>query len=163
MTKQAILLNIGEKKFFTFKKNFPQLVEFTKTFAAEAFLVEVENKEGLLDLEELAPAVCDANYTNPNLEYKSIEQIYPKVDQKTDEKRSRSVLLQAATHIRSFIRHKLLGKEELSLKELKLQFHHYGLTDACFCNHFTFVRKALESDGYIVSKIGGGRYKIVAK
>jgi len=51
-----------KRKFFTHKKNLPCLMEFSKIFNAEISVVRVKEAE-ILDLPQLAPAICDANFT----------------------------------------------------------------------------------------------------
>ena len=51
------------RKFFTHEKYLPQLIEFSKTFGAEISVVKIKNSD-ILDLNDLAPAICNANYKN---------------------------------------------------------------------------------------------------
>jgi hypothetical protein len=51
------------RKFFTHSKNKKQLKEFSKNFNAKIFLVKAEiNKNNILDLPKLAPAICNKSY-----------------------------------------------------------------------------------------------------
>jgi hypothetical protein len=60
------------RKFFTHEKNFPMLIDFAKTFNAEISVVKLEEGQ-ILDLAELAPALCDAGYRRPRSSYQLIE------------------------------------------------------------------------------------------
>ena len=64
---KCLLLETKDKrKFFTHEKNFLQLIEFSRTFNAEISVVKMEQTE-LLDLKDLAPAICDAHYKKPKI------------------------------------------------------------------------------------------------
>lgn len=158
MSKEALMLKTGDNRsFFTHKKNLSLLTEFAKTFGVKVSLVKVASKETLLGIEKLVPAICDANYTSPEVFYDIVEEILPKVELE----RRRPVLRQNAEHIRSFIRLTLTKNKELSLRDLKRKYYGQGLTDSCFCNHFTFVRKTLAKEGFKIIKTGGGRYRLI--
>ena len=59
--KCLLIQTKDKRKFFTHEKNFVQLIEFSKTFGAEISMVKLE--EGpILELKELAPAICDPSY-----------------------------------------------------------------------------------------------------
>lgn len=133
------------RKFFTHEENFPQLIEFSKTFKAEISLVQVEDVK-ILRLEELAPALCDANYRQKP-QYKLLEVKLPKN-------------ISNAAKIRNYVKNKFLNKNPVSLKEIKKKFKKYNLTDSCLCNHIRKVKKELAEEGYKIYKVGPGAYKI---
>ena len=58
--KCLMLKTRDNRKYFTHEKNYDYLIEFSRTFGAEVSVVEVEEAE-VLDLEELAPAICDCD------------------------------------------------------------------------------------------------------
>jgi hypothetical protein len=62
--KKCLMIETKDKrKFFTYAKNQKELKEFTKNFNAKMFLVKAEIKQNnILDLEKLAPAICDKSY-----------------------------------------------------------------------------------------------------
>lgn len=61
MKNQILMVETNNKKFFTHKKNYTQLIEFSKTVDAEMSIVKVDDVV-ILDLQELAPAICNANF-----------------------------------------------------------------------------------------------------
>ncbi len=62
---QCLMIKTKDKrKFFTAEENYLPLLEFSKLFKAEMSIVKVRDAE-ILDLEQLAPALCDANYIQP--------------------------------------------------------------------------------------------------
>src|SRR5262252_7159655 len=101
------------RKFFTHEKNFPQLIEFSKTFKAEISVVRVDEAD-ILDLSALAPAICDANYAAKKTSYELVEVKLPVLPRNT-----RPTILRTAARIKQHILAKFLGGEAVSLKELK--------------------------------------------
>ena len=147
----CLLIETKGRKFFTHEKNFVQLIEFSKAFNATISLVKLE--EGpVLDLEQLAPAICDPSYEKPTADYQLIETKFTR--------RSRLAALRTASQIRKYITQKFLRRESVSLKELKVKFKRHQLTTAALCNHLRVVKKTLLGQGYQIIKIGAGHYKI---
>lgn len=143
------------RKFFTHEKNFVQLIEFSKTFNAEVSVVRLE--EGpVLELEQLAPAICDPAYKKPKVQYELIET------KLTKNHRTRNHILRAAKQIRKYITDKFQTREVVSLKELKRKFKRHKLTDAALCNHIRRVKEELATQGYKLVKVGAGKYRIEA-
>jgi hypothetical protein len=137
------------KRFFTHEKNFPQLIEFSKTFNAEISKVQIPSEAEVLELEELAPAFCEKK--SQKVDYKILES-------KLCHKVTRRKILSRAKKIQGYIEKKLLAGTAVSLKELNCKFK--GLTSACLCNHFKQTRWNLQTKGYIFVKEGGGKYKL---
>jgi hypothetical protein len=65
------------RKFFTHEKNYLPLIEFSKVFNAEISIIKAKDAE-VLDLDELAPAICDANYIQPQPEEYDILKVVSK-------------------------------------------------------------------------------------
>jgi len=149
-TTPCIMLKTKDhRKFFTHKKNMPLLIEFSNTFGAELSVVKVE-KDVILSIEQLAPAICDANYKSQP-KYEVVESIIP------ESKKNRQEILNTAQKIRKHIRKKLLSKKgEISLKELKGKF---PVTDACLSNHLKDVTEEMKKSGVNILKIGAGKYQ----
>lgn len=62
-TKCLMIETKDNRKFFTHQENSKQLEEFSKNFDAKIFLVKAEiNKNNILDLSKLAPALCNKSY-----------------------------------------------------------------------------------------------------
>lgn len=137
------------RRFLTAKENLDPILEFAKSFRAEIFLVKAPEGSKVLGLDKLAPAICDYSYdTKPTC--KVVSRLFPK--------RNRSTILKEAAGIRKFIQKAMLSGKPLSLKTLKNKYKDLGLTDACLCNHFTAIRKQLETSGSIIKKTGAGEY-----
>lgn len=143
------------RKFFTHEKNFPQLIDFAKTFDAEISVVKLEEGQ-VLDLAELAPALCDAGYRRPRSSYKVLEtKLAPRTN-------SRSTILRNAEKINSYVMERFLSGETVSLSELKEKFRKHKLTTACFCNHVRRAMDELKKDGMEVEKLGAGKYRLAS-
>jgi hypothetical protein len=137
------------KKFFTHEKNFPQLIEFSKTFNAEISKVQIPSEAEVLELEELAPALCEKK-PQKTVDYKVLERKLYRIN--------RHKTLSKARKIQKYIQEKLLTGHPVTLKELAEKFK--GLTNACLCNHFKQIRVIMTKKGYNFVKMGGGKYKI---
>lgn len=157
MNERRILIKTKDnRKFLTFEKNLPSLIEFAKTFGAEVELVKVNKGTKTLETKALTSAICNPTY-DQNIEYKSIRKIFPK------SKNQRKSIISSAVSIRNFIHKKFLSGKTVSLKEIKDKYKDQKLTDACLCNHMTNVRKSLTKDGYKFRKIGAGKYCMSSK
>jgi len=152
---QCLLIETKDhRKFFTHEKYLTQLIEFGKTFNAEISLVQIENGE-VLDLEELAPALCDNQYKKNKSEYKTIELKFPL------NKKDRRQTLKIASEIKSYIKTQFEEKKPVSLKNIKSQFSKYNLNNTTICNHVRKSKEELEELGYKFKKVGAGVYQVV--
>lgn len=142
-----------KRKFFTHEKNFIQLIEFSKAFNAEISIVKIE-EGSILELEELAPALCDPTYKKSKIQYEVIET---KI---STEKRSRVEILHIADKVKKYVNEQFQSRNTVSLTELKKRFKKYKLTDAALCNHVRRVKSELEKQGFKFSKLGAGQYKV---
>jgi hypothetical protein len=149
---QCLLIETKDnRQFLTHEKNFIQLIEFSKHFKANISLVKIDNGE-ILDLEQLAPAICNSNYKKNKIDYKVIE---------TKMKCSkRKIITSNSTKVQKEIKNKFLQREIVSLKEIKKIFKKLNLTDATLCNHMKKVREDLCKEGYSFVKLGAGKYRI---
>lgn len=141
------------RKFFTHEKNYGQLIEFSKAFNAQISTVKIE-KGPVLELEELAPAICDPTYNKQNYEYEIIETKNPR---RTKGKSNQ----EASILIIKYLEEKFTSKQEVSLEELKKKFINYNLSDATLRNHFSKTKTRLENDGYKFEKVKVGTYKAI--
>lgn len=147
--KQCLMIKTKDhKKFFTHEKNFPQLIAFSKTFNAEISKVQIPSEAEVLELEELAPALC---------EKKSQKVHYKLIELKMCHRTTRRKILTRAKKIQKYIIGKLKCGETVTLKGLAKKFK--GLTSACLCNHFKTTRESMKIEGYEFVKMGGGSYK----
>jgi hypothetical protein len=150
---QCLMIKTKDKrKFFTFEKNYVQLLEFSKMFNAEISIVKAKDVE-VLDLPQLAPAICNANYMQPPPSILQIIEV--KLPQ---NKKSRDNILKTAKMIKDYITESFLDNKVISLKDLYKKYAGEGLTLACICNHLSKVRHELEEKGHRVEKLGGGKY-----
>ena len=149
MTK-CLLIKMKNRGFLTSESNLPLLIEFCKTFSAEIHRVTPDPKEKIVSLKQLSTAFCSNVQKMPQC--KTLSQIYP------EPNRKRSAILGEARKIRSFIQKQLLDGRIVSLKNLKVKYKNYKLTDACLCNHMAIIRKGLAKDGYSFKKTGAGAY-----
>jgi len=150
---KCLLIETKDKRqFFTHEKNFIQLIEFSKTFNAEISVVRID--EGpLLNLEELAPAICDAGYKKTKINYEVIETKLSKTG------RARPSILKTANKINKHIIDCFMNRTSVSLKDLKNKFKQYNLSDAALCNHVRRAKKQLEKQGLSFVKTGAGSYR----
>jgi hypothetical protein len=151
--KCLLIQTKDKRKFFTHEKNFIQLIEFSKAFNAEISIVKLE-KGSILELEELAPAICDPEYKKTNAQYEVIETKIEKKD------RSRAETLIIANKVKKHISEQFKKKNVVSLKEVKKKFKQYKLTDATLCNHIRKTKLELEKEGFEVSKLNAGQYRL---
>ncbi len=151
--ERCLMIRTNDKrKFFTKEENFPQLIEFSKTFKAEISLVKAENAQ-ILDLAELAPALCSP-VSSRTPQYELIEIKLPKI------KKTRKNILAIAYKIKKYIKEKFLSGEIVSLKDLKKKFKKYNLTTSCLCHHINITKAELALT-HKIEKIGAGTYKII--
>jgi hypothetical protein len=141
----------GGRRFFTHEENYPQLIEFSKTFDVEMSIVKL-NRGKVMDLAELAPAICDPNYQNPQIEFEVLET---KI---TKERRDRPTILKNADAIRDYIIKQLMNGKVVTLGDLREKFSKHKLTTACFCNHLRRSLEMLQKMGFSPIKVGGGKY-----
>lgn len=152
---RCLLIETKDKrKFFTYEKNFVQLIEFSKAFNAQISTVKLE--EGtILDLEELAPAICDPTYKKTDVQYKLIET------KLTKESRSRQDILKAAALIKKHVESKFLTRETVSIKDLQKKFKKYEFTDAAMRNHMKKIMLDLQNKGLKFERTAVGTYKAI--
>ena len=152
--KCLLIQTKDKRKFFTHEKNYVQLIEFSKTFNAEVSIVKLEQGV-VLELEQLAPAICDPSYKKSNAQYKLIET------KLATEGRTRPEILKIASKVKKYVSDEFHKRNSVSLKELKKRFKKHKLTDAALCNHVRRVKQELEKEGFQFEKIGAGTYRVV--
>lgn len=151
--KQCLMIRTNDrKKLFTHEKNLPQLIEFSKAFNAEISIVQISNEKEILELEELAPALCEKR-SQSQTEYEVVEI-------KLKPRENRQTVLKRARYIKNTIRRNLIKGKVVSLKDLSKKYKKYKVTTACLCNHFKQTRQELEREGCVFVKVGGGKYKL---
>ena len=152
-TGQCLMIRTkDQRKFFTHEENYIQLLEFSKIFQAEVSVVEVKEAV-VLDLAQLAPAICDTTFVQPAPEQYQILEV--KIGQK-----KRQDILHHADKIRRHIIKRFLRGKLVSLKDLRKKFSKLKVTTACLCNHLTKAREELAKQGHQIEKVGGGKYQL---
>lgn len=94
--KCLLIQTKDKRKFFTHEKNYVQLIEFSKAFNAEVSIVKLEQGV-VLELEQLAPAICDPSYKKPNAQYEVIET------KLATEGRTRTEILKVAGKVKKYV------------------------------------------------------------
>jgi len=152
--RKCLMIELKDKrKFFTDKKNYNQLIEFSKAFDAEMSIVRTD--EEVLDLISLANSVCDDSTQIKKPSFEILEVRVPRIS------RCRSKMRHDAKIIRRWIKKQLLKGKIVRLSDLAQRYKRYNLSLACFCNHFTAVRKQLIEEGYEIKKVKRGEYQLV--
>jgi hypothetical protein len=152
-----MLKTIDQRCFFTHKNNYPQLIEFARTCDAEISVVKTQNVK-VLELTELARSICNHDKQSNLPQYEVVEIKLPKLEIKVN--RSRKKLLAQANIISSYVNKSFLSQNIVSLEDLESKFSEFGLSKASLRNHIAQIRKQLISEGYQVSKIKCGQYKL---
>ena len=156
MNIRCLMIKTKDKRnFFTHEKNFPQLIEFSKTFKAEISLVKVEDPT-IMELTQLAPAICDANFAVPSVNKYEILEIKSPVA----PKKRRDKILRVASQIKSYITNKFLKGDVVTLKDLRRKYKRYNLSVPCLSNHVARVKKELTERGKHIKRTGMGKYQI---
>lgn len=153
---QCLMLNANNKKLFTHKNNFPELIELSKTFGVEVSIVKVKEAE-ILDFNEIASKLCEASPQTEVPVYKTIQIKIPKSG-RPKKLEGRAKTMDEAGRIRSYVELDFLAGNEVSLTKLKEKFKKYDLTDSTFCNHISYVKNNLAKQGYKISKVSVGKY-----
>lgn len=155
---KCLLIETKDKrKFFTHKKNLIQLNEFSKTFDSTIFIVELINGK-ILELEDLAMAICSPEKLENECEYKIINQVKEK-SQKPKAQKQKTQKINIGLKIQEFIKKELIEKRPISIKKIKSKFKKYSLSDATFYNKMKKVKLELERKGFKFLKIKTGVYK----
>ncbi len=128
MQRCLMIKTKDKRQFFTHEKNYPLLIEFSKTFGSEMSIVKTQAE--VLDISELAPAICDANY-NQEIDYEEVKTLTKK------------------SNIKELIKKRLLSGKIVSLKDLKCKSPYY---------YIQLAIKDLEKKGVRIEKIGVGKY-----
>lgn len=148
---KCVLIETNDnRQFFTHEKYFIQLIEFSKAFNAEISIVKLE-EGSVLELEELAPAICNSNYTKPKLQYSII---------KRKNVKTRTEILHIANQVKKYIFERFQSRNFVSVKDLKNKFKKYNLTDSALCNHIRRVKQEFEKEGFQIVKTNSNQYKV---
>ena len=131
MKKCLMIETKDNKKLFTHEDNYPDLIEFSKTFGAEISVVKVEKAE-ILELEELAPILCTHADVSEEPCYKLIQKKIAKAG-RPKKLTGRAKILDQASRIRSFVELEFLTGNVVSLNKIVKKFKKYGLSICAIC------------------------------
>ena len=151
MPKQYLMIETKDKrKFFTYRENLPQLIEFSKTFNAEISVVRTD--EAPLDMLSLAENICgnDCKIHKPNFEIVEV-----KIGKNSKNKHQHKSKI-----IKNFIQKKILAGKPMCLRELSERYEKYQLDNTTIYNYLTSVRKKLANDGFPTERVSRGVYQL---
>lgn len=139
---QCLMLELRDgRRFFTFKKHYNQLIEFINTFKPKVSIVVVQKGE-VLSLAELSQAVC-ANGKTSEVKFSKIKS--------KKSKKTRGTLL------KEDIRRTFLGGRLVNLRDIHKK---HKMSVSSICSYISKVKKELLSEGYVIKKVGPGKYEI---
>lgn len=142
-------------KYFTFLKNYNQLIEYANKLNAEISLVTITSEmPPLLDLVDLSKALTNQDY-KVNVAYSVIET---KIKKRTHIKNEKT---QKAETIRNYILEQFLCQKPVSANNVAYHFKTYNFLIATYKNHILEVRKELLKKGYNIMKTSPGHYSII--
>lgn len=153
---ECLMIELGDqRRLFTRKNNYPQLVEFSKTFGAEVSVVKVKEETEVLDLQEIPKAICSEEkpHHTPNVEVVETRLSRRKLE-------DRKTMLKRAERIRNYIQKRFLQGKVVKLKNVKKQYKQYDLTSSTFSKHLRDVRKELSESGHVIEKLKSGEYRM---
>lgn len=151
--KRILIITKDKRKFLTYEKNLPSIIEFAQTFDAEVKLVSVDKKTKSFELKNLTIALCDSNY-NEKFEYKIIKDIFPKKNNKNKKEK-------ISKNLQEFMKNKLLKGNTLSLSQLKEKYKKYDIADGSISSYMTKVKKEFLNQGLKIEKISAGNYRLI--
>lgn len=148
--QRCLLVEAGDRRYFTRSDYLPLLAEFARTFDAAISVVRYSGP--LLEIEELAAALCDPDYRNPMGEYEyvssPIRHLHP-----------RQPTLQRAKEIQDYILDQFLKGKVVALRDLKTRYASQRLTDSCLSQHIKRAMQTLGMKGHAFEKVGAGKYR----
>jgi len=161
-TKKCMMIeDCDGYKYFTFVKNYRQLIEFANKLNAEISMVTIAADviPPLLNLVDLAKALTNQDY-KVDVPYTVIEtkikkRLRSKIKTVTSEKTRK------AETIRNHIRELFLCQKHVSATDVAYHFKTYDFLLATYKNHILAVRKELSEKGYNVAKTAKGQYRII--
>src|SRR5581483_7360007 len=143
-----------EKVFFTQENNFPQLVEFAKTYDVEISVVNPSEPVIIQELEDLATAICEQlNYKDPP----NCEIIEIKIPSTSNTILVSKQKVEKTKEIYDQIKQEFLSGEVVTLQGLFTKFGCQGLTKATICNYVRKIQRELTTEGYSFTKPGRGQ------
>lgn len=150
---KCLLIELKDKrKFFTDEKNFDQLIEFCNSFKANLSTVKLKNGE-LLDLDELAPVLCNQKQKKQDYDYVVIEN---KIISKPSKKLKQTV----PNKIKNSIRRAFLSKKVVNIKQLEGKYSKYGINSSNLCSYMKEIKAELSARGFSFAKVDKDSYRI---
>ena len=147
----CLLIRTPEKKeFVTDVRNYPLLIEYANTFGGKIYTIDTKETVTILDMDELATALCDGDGIQGTIEYQIVKKHLPALDKASKRRDEQSLAL----NIRSFIKEQLLKGKPVSLMTIRKQFLKHGLRTCTISNHYAFIRRQLMKQGMPVRRVG---------
>jgi hypothetical protein len=114
MNEKCLMIKTKDnRKFFTHEEHLNDLIEFSKTFGAEISVVKIKDNIDILELNDLAPAICNASYKSKT-NYEIIEIKLARFTNLSPSSK-RNQILNAASNIRKAIKDKLTSGDILEI------------------------------------------------
>lgn len=168
LAKKCLLIKLpdGGRQLFTHRKNYPNLIEFSKKFNAQLEVVKASNAQ-LLELDDVAKCICDASYTMDDVQYEVIKpSVNPKKTYFTQCTSfsglgARERMMKKVSDVRQCIYDMFTSGQPVRIKDLESKFQKHQLSVSTIYRHVNFVKEQLESEGHAVTKVSPGVYKLV--
>ena len=153
---RCLLVRTPDKKeFLTAVKNYPLLIEYANTFGGRLYTIETEGAVAILDMPELATALCEGDGVRGTVKYEILKKHLP-ASEKASKRRDEQKL---ASLIRAFIREQLLKGKPVSLMTIRRHFSKHGLRTCTISNHYAFIRRQFKTKGMNIQRVGHGVYQ----
>lgn len=154
-TKCLLLKTPDNRCFFTEEKHFPCLIEFGRTFDADISVVKTKEQVEVLDLTDLAKAICNPEATNPP-EYEVVETKMAAPQKKSNQ--SRVARAERGREVLAFASARVLSGAEISVTDLVSKFPDVAKTR--LVQHFTRARRDLAAKGHTLKRTKPGTYQL---
>lgn len=158
MASKCLLLKTPDNRcFFTEEKHFPLLVEFGRTFDAEISVVKTQEQVEVLELDDLAKSICNQKITEPTpYDVIEIKLAAGPVKKSLSDRYDK---IKKAHELNEVIRAEFLSGKSVSIADLEAKFP--DLTKPSLSNHFTRVRRELQTQGYTLVREKVGQYRLI--
>ena len=149
------------RRFFTPKKNFQYLIEFSRICNARLVEVRAERVE-VLTLRTLVQALNDPDHQQQEVTFEELVDLTPRRLPfcRTAPRTATAGGKTVQSGIQFDIRSLFISGQLVKIKDLVSQFEKYQLSDSTIRRYFQIVKNALEDEGYKILKTGRGAYYI---
>lgn len=158
--KNALMVKtIDQRQFFTDTNNYPQLIEFGRSFNAQISVVKTDGVLPL-SLEELAKSLCDPERGRDVVAYEVIEERLKSAPVQTPVEPFPIDLKKKSRLIMDYVRKEFLAGNLLNIKAVSSKFSGVGVGATTLAGYFHKTRRQMESEGYKFHKEGRGNYRL---